>query len=149
MVLFRMHCGLLNPAKVETTMRRWMGSHLKVGSKIFYQHWKKNALIVTDNAPYHSRKLEKIPIMATKKTDIQNWLRSKNIFFEETLLKVQLLEIGKQHKTVLRLPPYHWELNQIELVWTQVKNYVTANNTTFKLADIKNLFPQAISAVTI
>ncbi|CAH1957897.1 unnamed protein product [Acanthoscelides obtectus] len=33
-----------------------------------------NAIIVMDNAPYHSRKLEKIPTMATKKADIQQWL---------------------------------------------------------------------------
>ncbi|CAH1992238.1 unnamed protein product [Acanthoscelides obtectus] len=32
-----------------------------------------NAIIVMDNAPYHSRKLEKIPTMATKKADIQHF----------------------------------------------------------------------------
>ncbi|CAH1984058.1 unnamed protein product [Acanthoscelides obtectus] len=34
-----------------------------------------NAIIVMDNAPYHSRKLEKIPTMATKKADIQQGLK--------------------------------------------------------------------------
>lgn len=127
---------------------------------------EENAVIVMDNASYHSRKLENIPITSTKKSDIQNWLRSKNIPFEESLLKVQLLEIVKQHKSkfnkyivdemakshnklVLRLPPYHCELNPIELIWAQVKNHVAANNTTFKFADIQNLFHEAVATVTM
>nr|CAH7729963.1 unnamed protein product [Callosobruchus chinensis] len=39
--------------------------------------------------------------------------------------------------TVLRLPPYHCELNSIELVWAQVKNEVERKNTTLKLAYIR------------
>lgn len=30
----------------------------------------------------------------------------------------------KSNKVVLRLPPYHCELNPIELAWSVVKNYV-------------------------
>ncbi|KAJ8911297.1 hypothetical protein NQ315_003288 [Exocentrus adspersus] len=41
--------------------------------------------------------------------------------------------------TVLRLPPYHCELNPIELVWAQVKGDVARNNTSFKLSDVKIL----------
>lgn len=53
-----------------------------------------------------------------------------------------------QGKTVLRLPPYHCELNPIELIWAQVKNWVARKNTTFKLPDVKNLFVEAIGIVT-
>jgi len=42
---------------------------------------EENAVIVLDNAPYHSRRLEKIPTTSLKKGDIQNWLYSKNIYF--------------------------------------------------------------------
>jgi hypothetical protein len=35
-----------------------------------------NAVIVLDNASYHSRKVEKIPTTSWRKGDIQNWLNS-------------------------------------------------------------------------
>jgi transposase len=59
------------------------------------------------------------------------------------MLKAELLVLVKQHKhkferyvvdelaaqegkTVLRLPPYHCELNPIELIWLQIKNEVAS-----------------------
>lgn len=53
-----------------------------------------------------------------------------------------------QNITVLRLPPYHCELNPIELIWADVKNFVADKNTTFKMADVQNLFQEALSRVT-
>ena len=53
-----------------------------------------------------------------------------------------------QNKTVLRLSPYHCELNPIELVWAQVEGEVARHNTTIKIADVKNLFTSAIEHVT-
>lgn len=50
--------------------------------------------------------------------------------------------------TVLRLPPYHCELNPIELAWVMVKTYVKQNNNTFKIDDVKNLLNTAIDRVT-
>ncbi|KAJ8911544.1 hypothetical protein NQ315_012797 [Exocentrus adspersus] len=46
--------------------------------------------------------------------------------------------------TVLRLPPYHCELNPIELVWAQVKGDVARNNTSFKLSDVKILLENSL-----
>jgi transposase len=40
---------------------------------------------------------------------------------------------------ILRLPPFHYELNPIELAWPMVKQYVKQNNTTSKLSDVRNL----------
>ncbi|KAG5897793.1 hypothetical protein JTB14_020010 [Gonioctena quinquepunctata] len=57
-----------------------------------------NCIVVLDKAPYHSKKPEKIPTTASRKSDIQDWLRSKSILFEETLLEVQLLAIVKEHR---------------------------------------------------
>ncbi|KAJ8977249.1 hypothetical protein NQ317_007426 [Molorchus minor] len=50
--------------------------------------------------------------------------------------------------TILRLPPYHCELNPIELIWAQIKTDVARNNRTFKLGDVKLLLNDAISCVT-
>ena len=33
---------------------------------------------------------------------------------------------------VVRLPPYHCELNRIELAWPQVKRFIKANNTVYR-----------------
>lgn len=124
-----------------------------------------NSVIVLDNAPYHSRRLEKIPTSGSKKGDIQNWLRSKDIDFDNSMLKVQLLAIVKQHKAkyekyivdemaarqnkiVLRLPPYHCELNPIELIWGDAKNFIAKRNTSFKFSDLKNLFDEALQNIT-
>lgn len=49
---------------------------------------------------------------------------------------------------VLRLPPYHCELNPIELVWADVKGYVARKNTTFKMVDIKKLLHEALANIT-
>lgn len=124
-----------------------------------------DSVIVMDNAPYHSRRQEKIPTSASKKAEICQWLLSKNIEFDETMLKMQLLDLVRVNKqkyikyatdemarekniTVLRLPPYHCELNPIELVWAQIKSEVARKNKTFKLADVKILLNEAISNVT-
>ena len=50
--------------------------------------------------------------------------------------------------TVLRLPPYHCELNPIELIWAQVKGYVAGKNKKFKLSEIKLLLPEALATIT-
>ena len=49
---------------------------------------------------------------------------------------------------ILRLPPYHCDLNPEELIWAQVKNYVARNNKTFKIKDIQELFEEALKKVT-
>ncbi|KAI5643064.1 reverse transcriptase (RNA-dependent DNA polymerase) domain-containing protein [Phthorimaea operculella] len=50
--------------------------------------------------------------------------------------------------TILRLPPYHSELNPIELVWAQVKGHVARNNKSFKIGDLKQLFNEGLQLVT-
>ncbi|VVC30819.1 Hypothetical protein CINCED_3A004287 [Cinara cedri] len=57
-------------------------------------------------------------------------------------------EIAKKvNKTILRLPPYNCELNPIELVWSMVKGYVKANNSTFKPEDVKHLLHTGLDRV--
>lgn len=124
-----------------------------------------NCVIVMDNAPYHSVKSEKIPNISWKKVSIINWLREKGQEVDETMVKLELLDIvktikqeyntyvidelaKKENKIVLRLPPYHCELNPIELAWSMVKHYVKVNNTTFKIEDVKKLLYEGIDRVT-
>jgi hypothetical protein len=93
--------------------------------------------------------------------NIQKWLTSKGVMYEDHFLKKQLLvkvkevssnnnlyvidELAKsQNKTYLRLPPYHCELNPIEMIWAQIKCSVASRNTRFKIADVKELCLQAI-----
>ena len=57
-------------------------------------------------------------------------------------------EALKSNKLVLRLQPYHCELNPIELAWSVVKNHVKQNNTTFKLNDVKNVLNEGVQKVT-
>lgn len=104
-----------------------------------------------DNGPYYSTKEEKCPTTYWKKNTLIQWLLSKGITVEDNLLKVQLLELVKQYsnshplqyivdeivressRTILCLPPYHCNLNPVELVWAQAKHHVAANNTKFNL----------------
>ena len=48
----------------------------------------------------------------------------------------------------LRLPPFHCNLNPIELVWAQLKDYVARHNKTFKLADVRQLVGEGLLEVT-
>jgi transposase len=123
------------------------------------------SVIVLDNAPYHSRLSEKLPTTAWKKADIMEWLRSKNISFQSDMVKKELLYIASLHKSLykkhvvdemaakrgillLRLPPYHCQLNPIELIWAHVKGDVARKNTSYKLSDVKNLLHNALASIT-
>ncbi|XP_060878988.1 uncharacterized protein LOC132951224 isoform X2 [Metopolophium dirhodum] len=125
---------------------------------------KDNCVIVMDNASYHSVKKDPVPTTTWKKEDIQNWLKSKGVVLDKPMVKFRLLdmvneirprhdkyvidELAKQYDCIiLRLPPYHCELNAIELAWPLVKNYVSMNNTTFKLADVKQLLIEGAERV--
>jgi len=125
---------------------------------------KENCVIVMDNASYHSVKIDKAPTSATRKTDIIKWLEDKGEIIDRPMVIPQLLaivrrikplhdkyvidELAKQHnRTVLRLPPYHCELNPIELAWSTVNNYVKMNNTSYKLPDVKKLLIEGVNRV--
>ncbi|XP_025196242.1 uncharacterized protein LOC112595312 [Melanaphis sacchari] len=123
-----------------------------------------NSVIVMDNAFYHSVKIDKAPTSNTRKADIIKWLEDKGEVINHSMIIPQLLlfvkclkplhnkyvidEIAKvNNHTILRLPPYHCELNPIELAWSSVKNYVRMNNTTYKLPDVKQLLLEGIKQV--
>ncbi|XP_049513968.1 uncharacterized protein LOC125941081 [Dermacentor silvarum] len=126
---------------------------------------KPCSVIVMNNASYHSAQAEKVPSSSSRKADIQCWLKSKSIPFSDDQLKSELLQFVKKHKhmflafqidtlasaaghEVVRLPPYHCELNPIKLVWSQVKGYVASKNTDFKIDSVEKLLLEGIAGVT-
>ncbi|KAE9522154.1 hypothetical protein AGLY_017414 [Aphis glycines] len=105
----------------------------------------ENAVIVMDNASYHSVKKH---TRGNRSNNGQQLLERVKILkpqFNEYVID----ELAKSaDKTVLRLPPYHCELNPIELAWASVKNYVKMNNSTFKMNDVKKLLEEGVERVT-
>ena len=149
--------------------------HSEMNNRIFMD-WVRNQLspalhqpsvVVMDNASYHSVQVQeaKAPTSATRKQEMKLWLQSKNIAVDERLTKPKLYELIKQHKEqasltytvdsflqsqgheVLRLPPYHCELNPIELIWGDLKQFVALNNNTFKQADVRELIDGGIQNI--
>ncbi|MCU7801183.1 MAG: transposase [gamma proteobacterium symbiont of Lucinoma myriamae] len=123
----------------------------------------EKCVIVMDNASYHSIQVDKCPVQSTRKADIQNWLTRHNIAFNHTMLKPELLHLCKINKPtpkfrcdnllrehghdVIRLPPYHADLNAIELIWGIVKNDVAKKNVGCKMAEVKKLAEEKFSEV--
>lgn len=115
----------------------------------------EHSLIVMDNAPYHNILSEHSPPSPqSSKKKIKDWLEQNKIYCRDDCLKPELVEILKKlapepvyaideiaavygHK-VLRTPPYHPELQPIEICWGVTKNHV-ARNCDFT---VKNLIKQ-------
>ena len=123
--------------------------------KKFSLRLNPGSVVIMDNAPYQP----------WRKVQIQEWLDGKGILFDRASLQAELLILAKQHSPiykkyivdemakargieVLRLPPYHCELNPIELIWAEVKGNVARENRTFKLEHVKGLLSSALKRVT-
>lgn len=70
----------------EENFLRWFEHQLLI-------NLEQPSAIVLDNASYHSTLMNKAPTSASKKNEIQNWLKNNNIAFEETHLKTELLNL--------------------------------------------------------
>jgi len=140
------------------------GDHFHEWFQSVIPRLEPNSIIVMDNAPYHSVRTEKIPTSSSKNFEILMWLKSKGVVIDRPMFKPQLLAKVREIKskytsyvvdnmakdaghTVLRLPPYHCELNPIELAWAMVKTYVKQINTTCKIDDVSVLLNTAIERV--
>ena len=127
---------------------------------------KSQSVIILDNASYHNIKPEEtvVPNFNQRKAILQDYLSKHNIPFQPLETEKQLhekiqfkkpLSVFKTDKIanlhgheVLRTPVRHCELNPIKLIWAQVKRFVTENNTTFRLKDVKELVYGGFGRIT-
>ena len=89
------------------------------------------SVIVVDNASYHNVQLNRHPSNNARKGEKPFWLDKRGIQYSPDMTKAELYDLIKMHKpqyetfaidclladhghTVLRLPPYHPDLNPIE-----------------------------------
>jgi transposase len=124
----------------------------------------KPSVIVMDNASYHVTQMNKPPTMQSLKSDIQKWLTENKIPYEESYKKAELMclvnehkigpvyeaeEILKQHgHEVIKLPPYHCDLNAIELIWSLAKRKVASRNLGLPGSDTENLIRECFAMIT-
>jgi transposase len=56
--------------------------------------------------------------------------------------------LAEHSQSALRLPPYHPDLNPIELIWASIKEYVTRKNVSFCLDYAMKLAEEMFNIVT-
>ena len=126
----------------------------------------EGSLIIMDNASYHSRIINKVPTCSSKKHEVIDWLTKNHIDHDPSFTKVELLEISKRNKhrqkyeidelaayhghEILRLPPYHCQLNPIELIWAKIKTEIKKGNSNANqtLKQVEELTIHAIENIT-
>ena len=115
--------------------------------KLAQEKGHSKVVLVIDNAPYHSRLMDKFKRPQKRKADMKQWLSQHDIQYDERELNAELwLKITEflknyrgekyfldaQLKTlkieVVRMPPYHCDFNPIEKCWSFRKQYVAAKN---------------------
>ena len=116
-----------------------------------------------DNASYHNVLSEdSAPTGKSSKEAICSWLHDNKIPVREDALKSEMVEIlakiapsptyaidriAEQHgHRILRTPPYHPELQPIELAWGVAKNYV-ARNCDFTLKKLRRNLESGLESV--
>ena len=94
----------------------------------------KNSALVIDNASYHSKYSEDHPKSTWKKLNIPNGLKKRKIPYAKDALRPTPWKLAKEKREnypanrlekiaykygheIVRLPPYHCQLNPIELIW--------------------------------
>lgn len=122
------------------------------------------SVLVIDNAPYHNVQRDKAPTSKSKKQEMKDWLTKHHIPFSEEMFVPELYKLITLHKSryyryvlddtveseghsVLRLPPYHPDLNPIELIWGEIKNFVASKNTTFNFSQVQSIAEEKIASM--
>ncbi|HIE03069.1 MAG TPA: hypothetical protein EYP59_22770, partial [Thiotrichaceae bacterium] len=165
--------GWVPEAKVVFKSTRKTGDYHGQMNKNLFQKWfierllpniPQESFIIMDNAPYHNVLAEySAPTPSCSKKKIYNWLEANKIPCKDDCLKVELVEILRKispeptyeidviaresgHE-VIRTPPYHPELQPIEVCWAVLKNEV-ARNCDFTMDNLMNQLEKAFEKVT-
>lgn len=154
--------GWVNGAKKVFQANRKTGDyHGQMNAQLFQKWFReklipnipKNSLIIMDNASYHNTLSAcSPPTPNCKKERILNYLINNQIPCNKETLKAELVialkkiaplpiyevdEIAMPHgHEILRTPPYHPELQPIELCWGIVKNHIS-RHCDFTLSNLK------------
>jgi transposase len=124
----------------------------------------ENSLIVMDNASYHNVLADySAPTSASSKENIRTWLENNKIPCAADALKAELIEalskiapeptytineLAKQYgHEVVRTPPYHPELQPIEVCWGVLKNEV-GRHCDFTMKNLQTQVELAFVKVT-
>jgi len=164
--------GWVNDAKLVFQAKRKTGDyHGQMNAELF-QKWfteklvpniESNSLIIMDNASYHNTLSTSSPPTPTcAKDKIWKWLAENKIPCSKDTLKAELVEIlkkisptpiyevdeiAKKHgHEIVRTPPYHPELQPIEVCWGVVKNHI-ARNCDFTLSNLKTQLEDGFTKV--
>jgi transposase len=122
------------------------------------------SIVILDNAKYHNVLAESpFPNRCNTKEQLRSWLSRNAYPWREDMLKSELLELcarlapapeyrldqlaAEHNVSILRIPPYHPELQPIETCWAVVKNHM-ADNCDFSLSGLRKRLPEAFSKVT-
>jgi transposase len=164
--------GWITGAKLVFQANRKTGDyHGQMNAELF-QKWfseklipniPNNSLIIMDNAPYHNTLSSCSPPTPTcAKDKIRSWLMENQIPCEKDCLKAELVAVlqkiapspiyevdviaGKHGHEIVRTPPYHPELQPIEVCWGVVKNHI-ARNCDFTLSNLKYQLEEGFTKV--
>jgi hypothetical protein len=102
---------------------------------------ESKSVIVVGNASYHNVQLNMHPNSNARKGEMLFWLDKHGIRYSSDMTKAELYDLIQMHKpqcetfaidcspaehghTVIRLPPYHPDLNHIEKIWIIVKTRI-------------------------
>jgi len=125
----------------------------------------QESMIILDNARYHNVYVEDstLPNSTSSKDDLRDWLTRNRIPWQDDMLKVELWELCKRFApkpefkldrlardaghVILRTPPYHPELQPIEVCWAVVNNEL-ADKCDYTMANLRNQVPKAFAKVT-
>ena len=126
---------------------------------------KTNSVIIIANMSYHSRNEDNFPISKWRKGQLQSWLKENIVPFRPDALRSELWMLCKTHRAektskvidniansygheVLRLPPYHCDMNAIEFIWADEQNFVARENNEMTLQSVETLLRKRREEIT-
>ena len=165
--------GWVNNAKLIFKSTRKTGDyHGQMNGELFQKWFRdklipnipENSNIILDNASYHNVLSESSPpIPQSSKARIYDWLLLNKVPCNPDCLKAELIEILNKFTIspiyiideiaqqfghqIIRTPPYHPELQPIEICWGVLKNEV-ARNCNFTMENLLIQLEYAFEKVT-